>query len=231
MTKENKKNTKEKNLNPYLNGKLVYTDYLGSLIGNRNIWIVTALLSISLSFVLACGIVYIGSQSKYIPYVIEVDKLGNIQNLGVVNPSADSFQNPRIINLMLNDIVIDLRTVSVDSELTTQRLAKLYSKLADRFPAKTKINEFFHEDKNNPYLRNQKETVSVVVQSILRSTNTTYTIEWTENTHNLKGEVISTDYYKGVFTIEFMDVSQKDFDELLKNPAGLYLKDFDIQKI
>lgn len=226
-----KSNTKEKNLNPYLNGKLVYTDYLGSLIGNRNIWIATALLSISLSLVLTCGIVYIGSQSKYIPYVIEVDKLGNVQNLGAINPSADNMQDPRIINLMLNDIVVDLRTVSVDNELTTLRLAKLYSKLTDRHPAKTKINEFFQNDKNNPYLRNQKETVSIIVQSILRTTNTTYTIEWTEYTRNLKGEVIFTDYYKGVFTIEFMDVSQKNFDELLNNPAGLYLKDFDIQKI
>lgn len=226
-----KMNKNNENSNPYLNGKLVWADYLGSMIGSRNLWIVVALISLCCCLTSISGIIYIGSQSKFIPYIIEVDKLGQVQNMGIANQYGNTMQNPKIINLMLNDIIIDYRTVSVDNELTTQRLTRLYAKLQDNAPAKSKISEYLASEINNPYLRNSKESVSVIVRSILKTTQTTYTIEWTEYVRNLSGQVISESNWKGIFTIQFLDVSNKGFDELLNNPVGLYLQDFDIQRI
>ena len=71
-------NSEEKALddNPYLNARRTLNEYNGALIQSRHMWQAAALLALMVAIGAVGGVIYIGSQSKFVPYVIEVDKLG-----------------------------------------------------------------------------------------------------------------------------------------------------------
>ena len=219
--------------NPYLRGKRIWRDYIAAPIASRNLWLVVALLSLVTSLASIAGIIYIGSQSKFIPYVIEVDKLGRSQYMGTI-PQYDSFRNPKIINVMLNDFISDFRTVSSDREIEAKFLARLYSKLKNNSQAHAKVGLYFTEnnEKNNPFIRSQVQTVQVIINSILATTKNTYAVEWKEVTRESgTGKIIDESRYKSYVTIEFIDTQMANFDILINNPLGLYVTDFTLQKL
>lgn len=58
----------------------------GSYIKERNRWRVIAVINSCIALISVLGVIYIGSQSKFIPYVVQVDRLGpmlqfNVQTL------------------------------------------------------------------------------------------------------------------------------------------------------
>lgn len=225
-------NQKEINTNPYLSAQNTWKDYVGSIVGARNILIATTFLSLSIALVSVVGVVHIGSQSKLTPYVIEVDKLGQSQFAGTI-PNYD-FRDPKIINVMLTDFVSDFRTVSIDKELSVKLLQRLYAKLDSGSTANAKISNYFtaNDEKNNPFIRSEKEVVTVEVKSILQVTGTTYAIEWSEYIRGAKsGKLESTNFFKANVTIEYKDTSNFSFDSLIANPLGMYIVDFDLQKL
>lgn len=226
-------NTKNPENNPYLNAKRTWNDYISSEIAQRKLWQIVALLSLCGSLFCIIGIIYIGSLSKFTPYVIEVDKLGRSQYSGTIQ-AYDSFHNPKIINIMLNDFISDFRSVSSDKTIIAKTVQRLYSKVQAGTPAQTKLGEYFNakDNKNNPFVKSEKENVSIVVNSILKLSEDTYQIEWNEISREPKaGNVLSSSNYKGNFTIYYLSTEKESFEKLLQNPLGLYIKDFDYQKI
>ena len=74
---------------------------------------------------------------------------------------------------------------------------------------------------NQPFVRAQKETVSVEVRSVLPTSERTIEIEWVETTRDLYGAVKSTDHWKGLFTIAINPPSDERTARL--NPLGIYV--------
>ena len=165
------------NNNPYLSAQLTWRDYIGSFVGSRNLMICITLLSLCTSLIAVAGVVYIGSQNKLVPYIIEVDKLGRSQFMGTV--PERNLQDPKIVNVMLTDFISDFKTVSVDKELTVKALKRLYSKLSNGSLASNKVNEYYtaNKERNNPFIRAESESVAVEVKTILRATSSSYLIE------------------------------------------------------
>jgi hypothetical protein len=63
----------------------------------RQTWQVIGILSLLIALAGVGGVIHIGSQSKFIPYVVEVDKLGQTVAAGPVQPQAEgrSAHHPR----------------------------------------------------------------------------------------------------------------------------------------
>lgn len=220
------------NNNPYLSAQTTWRDYVGSIVGSRNLMICITMLSLCTSLIAVAGVVYIGSQSKLVPYVIEIDKLGRSQFMGTI-PDRD-IKDPRIVNVLLNDFISDFRTVSMDKELTVKALKRLYSKLGNDSVANSKISEHYtaNKEKNNPFVRANKETVAIEVKTVLRVTSNTYLIEWNEYIRNPgTGQLLRTEYYKANITIEYKNTSNFSFDALIDNPLGIFITDYAIQKL
>ena len=66
----------EGQVNPYLNAQRTWNSHVGSLVASRLIWQLTAIIALLVVLASVGGIIYIGSQSKFVPYVVEVNKLG-----------------------------------------------------------------------------------------------------------------------------------------------------------
>ena len=70
--------------NPYLNAKAEWLERYGDYIRQKRNWQIVAFICLVIAFVSVLYVGYMGTQNKLIPYVIEVDKLGNTAQVGIV---------------------------------------------------------------------------------------------------------------------------------------------------
>lgn len=70
--------------NPYLAARRTWNDHVGGVVSQRQTWQVIGILSLLIALAGVGGVIHIGSQSKFIPYVVEVDKLGQTVAAGPV---------------------------------------------------------------------------------------------------------------------------------------------------
>lgn len=228
MTQENKSETSS-NDNPYLNGTRTWNDFISSQVAQRKMWQVTALASLMCVMLCIMGVTYIGSQSKIMPYIVEVDSLGRNQFMGVM-PTYENIDQ-RVINVVLTDFISDYRTVSSDVDLGIKFINRLFAKLDPNDTAHTKIAEQF--SKNNPIEVGKGKTVDVKITAILQISPQSYAIEWTETTRDRSrsGKITDIGKYKSIVTVKTIDTSNMSFEQLQNNPVGLYITDFSLQRL
>ena len=228
MTQE-KKTENSSNDNPYLNGTRTWNDFISGQVAQRKMWQITALTSLMCVMLCIMGVIYIGSQSKITPYIVEVDSLGRSQFMGVI-PTYDNVDQ-RVMNVMLTDFISDYRTVSSDVDLGIKFINRLFAKLDPNDTAHTKIAEQF--SRKNPIEEGKAKTVDVKITAILQISPQSYAIEWTETTRDRSrsGKISDIGKYKSIVTIKTIDTSNMNFEKLQNNPVGLYITDFSIQRL
>ncbi|HDX6248660.1 TPA: conjugal transfer protein TrbF, partial [Campylobacter fetus subsp. venerealis] len=92
-------NKKINQSNPYLDAKREWLERYGNYISQKRNWQIIAVLSAIISLICVIFLGYSTTQNKLIPYVIEVDKLGNTSKVGVVQ-NID-LKNPNVIKYSL----------------------------------------------------------------------------------------------------------------------------------
>ena len=213
--------------NPYLNARRTWNMHTGSLVSSRQTWQVIGLLSLMIALAAVGGMIYIGSQSKFIPYVVEVDKLGLSIAAGPLTAAATT--DPRIIRATVAEFIEQARTVSSDTVLQRKALFGLYAHLAAHDPATTKMNEWFNSHPDaNPFKRATKELVSIDIASVLPQTANTWRVDWTETKRNRQGALqeppITMHALVTVYTADI--TTQTREDQLRRNPLGIFVRDF-----
>src|SRR5260370_22641277 len=163
--------------------------YADPVIGKRN-WQLAAGGLLVLSLILAAGLVWLAGRSRYIPYIVEVDRLG--YGMTVPQPlTAASVPDvtARMERYELAVFIREARSVSSDPQVEQQMLNALLAHArgaADRF-----LDEYYHSDpSNNPFQIAQKRTVAVDIDSILPLSAKSYEVRWTELRRDLNGAVL-----------------------------------------
>src|SRR5260370_9632626 len=88
--------------NPYVEARREWDErYADLVLGKRN-WQITAGGPLLLSLILAAGVVWQSTRSRFIPYVVEVDKLG--YGLTVPKPLIPT-TDPALVDLMQRSAV------------------------------------------------------------------------------------------------------------------------------
>lgn len=215
--------------NPFLSTRRTWNDYLAAQVASRKLWQTMTCLSLLIALIAVFGCVYNCTKSKYIPYVIEVDKLGHVApTSGPLEIST--FDNQRVIQATLADFIEQARTVTPDVTIQRKLIFKLYDKMNQSDPATLKMNDFFNGEKN-PYKRAETEMVSVEITSVLAQSEHTYQVEWDESTRSRNGALKTKAHWKALITVYIVD--SRDFTEemIRKNPAGIYIENFSWTKI
>jgi type IV secretory pathway TrbF-like protein len=107
------------------------TSTLAAVVSSRQTWQVLSILSLLIALAGVGGVIHIGSQSKFIPYVVQVDKLGQTHRRGGPvtrrqgRPCASS--TPR-----LPTFISDARMVTPDVALQRKAVFRLYSMLVSQ---------------------------------------------------------------------------------------------------
>lgn len=223
--KKNRSNIKGE-VNPYLNAKKTWNSYVGSLMYSRLCWQVTALISLLITLCSVSGVIFIGSQSKYIPYIVEKDSTGRVTTGGLAYPVATP--DDIMYQATVSDFIFYSRIVTPDASLQRKAIFKVYSMLSDNDPSIKKMNEWMKKDGKSPFDRASKEVVNVEIKSVLKQTNNTWQVEWLESVRDRQGELIKEPFRMRALVTVYQAslVSSKTLDDINNNPANIYINDF-----
>jgi type IV secretory pathway TrbF-like protein len=196
--------------------------YADLVLGKRN-WQIAAGGLLILSLILAAGFVWLSNRSRYVPYVVEVDKLGYA--LTVPQPLTTASVpdvTARMQRYEVAAFIRDARSVSSDAQVEHQMLNALLAHArgaADRF-----LDDYFHSDgfSHNPFKIAEKQTVSVQVDSILQLSPRSYQVRWTEEQRDLNGAAIgAATHWEAVLQTQ---ITPPNSDAaILSNPLGFYV--------
>jgi len=227
-----KKPTKQSTLdNPYLNARRTWNEQVGSLVSAKQTWQLIGILSMLLALAAIGGVIHIGSQSKFIPYVVEVDKFGQTRAQGAVQ--ATTVADPRVIHALVADFVQDARMVTPDAHLQAKAIFRLYARLLPGSAALVKMDELMNSETGNPFKRAEKELVSIEIRAVLPQTEHTWQIEWVETVRDRKGALQEQPLvWRALVTVTQHAITAQTTDEELRNnPLGLYVQDFSWSRV
>lgn len=218
FSKNNK--TKPVALNPYLAARQEWNERYGSYISSKNLaWGFAGILSVVAGLAVS-GAVYVGSQSKMIPYVVAVDKLGRPVAVGRADKGAKA--DPRVVKAELGAFFSDAFIVVGDGTAQKSAINRVYSHISNASPAFKVMNEYYTTEKFNPFKRAESQTVNVAIRSVIQTTAETWQVEWTEQLRSRTGENQGIRRMKGAVTIAV--VPPRTEKTIMKNPLGIYVQ-------
>ena len=212
-------NTKRRDERHYL-AEGIYLERYGTYIDQARRWRQVALASLSVAAISSAGLVWLGGQSRLVPYVVEVDKLG--EALAVARADQAERPDQRVIVAQLARWIIDVRCVYADAAAQRALVSEGYAMVNQRGPAYGALND--HMRAHNPFERAKTETVSVEVQSVLPITADSWRIEWREEARGRDGKPGPAQQHQATVTISFNPPS--DEATIRINPMGLYINSF-----
>ena len=116
----------ERSDNPYLNARRTWNENVGSLVSARQTWQIVGICSLLIAFSAVGGVIYIGSQSKFIPYVVEVPTTTHVPVVrGAV--TAASEVDPRVVEAELAQFIQNARLVTADIALQRKAIFDVYA--------------------------------------------------------------------------------------------------------
>lgn len=213
--------------NPYLSARRTWNDHAAQAASSRQAWQLLAVLSLLVALAAVGGMVHVASQSRFVPYVVEVDKLG--QPVAVAPAQQAAAADQRVVRAAVASFVGDARLVTPDIALQRKAVYRLYSMLAANDPATAKANEWLNgTDESSPLKRAARETVSTEIISALPQTADTWQVDWAETVRDRQGVLKAPPFrMRALLTVYTVAATPQTTEEQLRNnPLGIYVRDF-----
>jgi type IV secretion system protein TrbF len=199
---------------PYQSAAQVWDERIGSARVQAKNWRVMAFGCLALALLMAGGLVWRSAQSIVTPYVVEVDNAGQVRVVG----EATSPYRPSDAQIAyhLGRFIGMVRALSIDPIVVRQNWLDAYDYSTDRGAAV--LNEFARN--NDPFARIGKESVTVQVTSVVRASDTSFNVRWTEQRY-ANGAPAGTERWTAVVSIALQ--TPRTEQRLRKNPLGIYV--------
>jgi type IV secretory pathway TrbF-like protein len=217
--------------NPYLSARNQWNEHTKGLMNAARLWQTVALLCLMITLAAIGGVLHLAAQSKFIPYVIEMDKLG--QTAAVAPASLAAPVDSRVVRASLAAFMSNARLVTPDIALQRKAILSVYAMLHGDDAAATKMTAWLNgNDDNNPFHRAAKETVETEIVSVIPQSPDSWQIEWNEKLFDRQGVPIGQPYrMKALATVEIVPPDASTTEEKLRqNPLGVFVKDFNWSK-
>lgn len=199
---------------PYQKAAQLWDERIGSSRVQARNWRLMAFGCLMLSAGLASGMVWLSAQGRVTPYVVEVDRLGEVRAVG---PAIESYQpGDAQIAWYLARFIANVRAISVDPVLMRQNWLEAYDFATDR--AALFLNDYARD--SDPFLSVGTRSVSVQVTSVVRASDASFQVKWTEQSYE-RGNLSSTERWTAILTTVIQPPRTADI--LRKNPLGLYV--------
>ena len=102
---------------PWVRAGLQHNDTFLRLAAQVKNWRLYAFCSMGVAAISVIGMAYVGSQSKFIPMLVEVDKLGHTLAVRAVTGDAAVTDSSRLVYREMFDLIENLRTVTTDRQI------------------------------------------------------------------------------------------------------------------
>jgi type IV secretion system protein TrbF len=203
---------------PYQKAAQLWDERLGSARAQARNWRLQAFGSLGLAIALAGGLIWQSSQSRITPYVVEVDKLGEVRAVGAaLEPYKPSDAQ---IAYHLARFIADLRSLSIDPVLVRQNWLEAYGYVTAR--AALFLNDYARA--NDPFKALGERSVSVQVVSVVRISDASFQVKWIEQRYE-RGSLAKTERWTAILSVIIRP--PHTVEVLRKNPLGLYVDGLD----
>lgn len=206
----------------YMNARREWNERYGSVIKDAHNWRLMAFI------VGACLITSIGGnvlqayKEKIAVYYVTSDSEGRTTTIWRADQAVPGPKSEQV-RAALQDWLLGARTVYMDSQATRRVIDKTYAMTLPDSSAYQALASYHKE--NNPYRRAQNETVEIQMQTPTQLSKDTWIVEWNEVVKNSKsGKLIRNDNYQ--LTANIMIAAPKTESELMKNPVGLFVRQY-----
>ncbi len=199
---------------PYQSAAQVWDERIGSARVQARNWRLMAFGCLSLALMMAGGLVWRSAQSIVTPYVIEVDQAGQVRAVGEAatpyrpSDAQTAYHLGRFIGLV--------RSLSIDSIVVRQNWLDAYDYATDKGAAV--LNDYARV--HDPFARIGKESVTVQIASVVRASESSFNVRWTEQRF-VNGAPAGTERWNAVVSIVLQ--TPRTEQRLRKNPLGIYV--------
>lgn len=199
---------------PYQKAAQVWDERIGSARVQARNWRTMAFGSLILSAGLASALVWQSLRGSVVPWVVEVDKLGQAQ---VVAPATADYTpaDPQIA-WYLAEFIKDVRSAPADSVIVRQNWLRAYDFTTTS--GAVALNEYARAD--DPFAKLGKQEVAVDVSSVIRASPSSFRVAWTEHRYE-DGALTDNARWTAILTISIDPPT--DAEKLRKNPLGIYV--------
>lgn len=199
---------------PYQAAAQAWDERIGSARVQAKNWRLMAFGCLALALLMAGGLVWRSAQSIVTPYVVEVDSSGQVRAVG----EAATPYRPADAQVAyhLARFVTLVRSLSIDPIVVRQNWLDAYDYTTDRGAAV--LNDYART--NDPFARVGKESVTVQVISVVRASETSFNVRWTEQRF-VNGSPASIERWSAVVSTVLQ--TPRTEQRLRKNPLGIYV--------
>lgn len=202
--------------NPYVAARQEWNLMYGDLIKAKYNWQRIAFLVSAFNIMLLGGFVYLSSQSRFIPYAVKVDALGNSAFAGFLDKSPAL--NPLEVNAFIRRYMTNVRSVIADPVAEKQALAFVYATSSEK-TAKV-LNEYYRQ--NSPFKIAAQSTIEIQINSAMQKSDKTWQIGWTEIQRGLDGNRLGQTHWEALVTVTHLPVT--DAHDININPLGIFIE-------
>jgi type IV secretion system protein VirB5 len=199
---------------PYQRAAQAWDERIGSARVQAKNWRLMAFGSLALSVGLAGGLIWQSARGSVVPWVVQVDKLGQAQ--AVAPAVADDTPSDPEIAWYLAHFIEMVRALPADPIIVRQNWLLAYDFTTTSGAAA--LNDYARA--NDPFARIGKQQIAVDVSSILRASPNSFRVAWSERRY-LDGALAETSRWTAILTIAIQPPTSAE--RLRKNPLGIYV--------
>ncbi len=199
---------------PYQRAAQAWDDRIGSARVQARNWRLMAFGSLFLSAGLAGGLVWQSASGTIVPWVVQVDRLGQAQ--AVAPADAEYRPTDPQIAWHLARFIEQTRSIPADPIVLRQNWLRAYDYTTDRGAAA--LNDYARI--NDPFARVGRAQVAVEVSSVIRASPDSFRVAWIERRY-VDGALAATERWTAILTIAIQ--TPRDAERLTKNPLGVYV--------
>jgi len=199
---------------PYQRAAQDWDDRIGSSRVQAKNWRLAFFGMLALSGGLAGGLVWHTARGTVVPWVVQVDNLGQAQT---VAPATADYQptDPQIA-WHLGRFIEQVRSIPADPIIVRQNWLRAYEWTTDRGAAA--LNDYARS--NDPFTRVGRQQIAVEVSSVIRASQNSFRVAWTER-HYENGQLSTTERWTAILTVVIQP--PRDAERLRANPLGIYV--------
>ena len=199
---------------PYQRAAQVWDDRIGSARVQARNWRLACFGSLALSGGLAGGLVWQSARGSIVPWVVQVDKLGEAQ---AVAPAEAGYRptDPQIA-FHLARFIQEVRSIPADPVVLRQDWLRAYDFVTDN--GALALNDYARS--NDPFAQVGKVQVAIDVSSVIRASPDSFRISWAERRY-ADGALAETSRWSAIMTVIVQ--TPRTPDALRKNPLGVFV--------
>ena len=199
---------------PYQRAAQVWDDRIGSARVQAHNWRLAFFGTLALSGGLAGGLVWQSARGHIVPWVVQVDKLGEAQ---AVAPADGAYRptDPQVA-FHLARFIEQVRSIASDPIIVRKNWLSAYDFTTDK--GAIALNDYARA--NDPFAQIGKVQVAVDVSSVVRASPDSFRVGWTERRYQ-DGVLAETSRWSAILTVVVQP--PRTPDALRRNPLGVFV--------